>query len=109
MAEECTTPDLVELVRSAYDASNRRDFDAMPHHAETLQRWRANFEAATARLEDLGCDERFRRLWRMYLAYCEAGFAERRIGVMQMTLAKLGGHQYAAPASAYEASRALAS
>jgi cyclopropane fatty-acyl-phospholipid synthase-like methyltransferase len=39
---------------------------------------RANFEAATARLEDLGYDERFRRLWRMYLAYCEAGFARRR-------------------------------
>ena len=45
----------------------------------------------------------------MYLAYCEAGFAERRIGVMQMTLAKPGGHQYAGPPSAYEASRALAS
>jgi cyclopropane-fatty-acyl-phospholipid synthase len=62
--------------------------DLTPHYAETLRRWRANFEAATARLEDLGYDERFRRLWRMYLAYCEAGFAERRIGVIQMTLAK---------------------
>jgi cyclopropane-fatty-acyl-phospholipid synthase len=64
--------------------------DLTPHYAETLRRWRANFEAATARLEDLGYDERFRRLWRMYLAYCEAGFAERRIGVMQMTLTKPG-------------------
>ena len=35
-----------------------------------------------------GYDERFRRLWRLYLAYCEAGFAERRIGVVQMLLAK---------------------
>ena len=61
-----------------------------PHYAETLRRWRANFEAATARLEDLGYDERFRRLWRMYLAYCEAGFAERRIGAVQMLLAKPG-------------------
>ena len=27
-------------------------------------------------------------MWRMYLAYCEAGFAERRIGVVQTVLAK---------------------
>jgi cyclopropane-fatty-acyl-phospholipid synthase len=83
--------------------------DLTPHYAETLRRWRANFEAATARLEDLGYDERFRRLWRMYLAYCEAGFAERRIGVTQMTLAKPGWRQCAVLASAYEAPRALAS
>ena len=62
--------------------------DLTPHYAETLRRWRANFEAATARLEELGYDERFRRLWRMYLAYCEAGFAERRIGSVQMMLGK---------------------
>jgi cyclopropane-fatty-acyl-phospholipid synthase len=62
--------------------------DLTAHYAETLRRWRANFEAATGRLESLGYDERFRRLWRMYLAYCEAGFAERRIGVVQMLLAK---------------------
>ena len=39
-------------------------------------------------LEGLGYDERFRRMWRMYLAYCEGGFAERRIGVVQAVLAK---------------------
>ena len=64
--------------------------DLTPHYAETLRRWHANFEAATARLEDLGYDERFRRLWRMYLAYCEAGFAERRICDIQLVLARLG-------------------
>ncbi|HEY5344357.1 MAG TPA: cyclopropane-fatty-acyl-phospholipid synthase family protein [Solirubrobacteraceae bacterium] len=82
--------------------------DLTPHYAETLRRWRANFEVATSRLEDLGYDERFRRLWRMYLAYCEAGFTERRIGVMQMTLAKPQWRQYAEPVSPYEAPRALA-
>jgi hypothetical protein len=51
----------------------------------------------------------FRRLWRMYLAYFEAGFAERRIGVTQMTLAKPGRRKYAGPTSAYEAPWALAS
>jgi cyclopropane-fatty-acyl-phospholipid synthase len=64
--------------------------DLTPHYAETLRRWRANFEAAGARLVQLGYDQRFRRLWRIYLAWCEAGFAERRIGVVQMHLAKPG-------------------
>jgi cyclopropane-fatty-acyl-phospholipid synthase len=105
-------PSLAVIARCVAQRTDMRAVglkDLTPHYAETLRRWRANFEAATARLEDLGYDERFRRLWRMYLAYCEAGFAERRIGVMQMTLAKPGGHQYAGSASAYEASRVLAS
>ena len=32
-----------------------------------------------ARAAQLGYDERFRRMWDLYLAYCEAGFRERRI------------------------------
>jgi cyclopropane-fatty-acyl-phospholipid synthase len=62
--------------------------DLTPHYAETLRRWRGNFDAAQEQLETLGYDERFRRLWRMYLAYCEAGFAERRISLIQTVLAK---------------------
>ncbi len=57
-------------------------------YAETLRRWRANVARHEDRLGELGYDERFRRLWRMYLCYCEAGFVERRIGVAQMVLAK---------------------
>jgi cyclopropane-fatty-acyl-phospholipid synthase len=62
--------------------------DLTPHYAETLRRWRDNFDASERQLEALGYDERFRRLWRLYLAYCEAGFAERRIGLIQTVLAK---------------------
>ncbi len=62
--------------------------DLTHHYAETLRRWRASFDAAGPQLEELGYDEPFRRLWRMYLAYCEAGFAERRIGLVQMLMAK---------------------
>jgi len=105
-------PSLAVIARCVAQHTDMRTVglkDLTPHYAETLRRWRANVEAATGRLEDLGYDERFRRLWRMYLAYCEAGFAERRIGVMQMTLAKPGGHHYAGPTSAYDAPRALAS
>ncbi|HYF28673.1 MAG TPA: cyclopropane-fatty-acyl-phospholipid synthase family protein [Baekduia sp.] len=67
----------------------------MAHHEDltedyvfTLAHWRANVEAHERRLDQLGYDERFRRLWRMYLCYCEAGFAERRIGVGQTLLVK---------------------
>ncbi|MEA2382201.1 MAG: cyclopropane-fatty-acyl-phospholipid synthase [Solirubrobacteraceae bacterium] len=62
--------------------------DLTPHYAETVRRWRANVDREADALEALGYDERFRRMWRMYLAYCEGGFAERRIGVVQAVLAK---------------------
>lgn len=69
----------------------------MAHHEDltgdyvhTLHHWRKNISASTERLEELGYDERFRRLWTFYLCYCEGGFAERRIGVGQSLLAKPG-------------------
>ena len=64
--------------------------DITPHYAQTLRHWRANVERASAELERHGYDERFRRLWRLYLCYCEAGFAERRIGCVQAVFAKPG-------------------
>jgi hypothetical protein len=62
--------------------------DITPHYAETLRRWRANFESARSRLLELGYDERFQRLWRLYLCFCEAGFTARRISDVQVLLAK---------------------
>ncbi len=64
--------------------------DLTADYAETLRRWRANLEArpeAYASVDDGGA---FERLWAYYLAYCEAGFEERRIGCVQMTLTKRG-------------------
>jgi cyclopropane-fatty-acyl-phospholipid synthase len=57
-------------------------------YVETLRRWRQNFTAQASQLTHLGFDERFRRLWTMYLTYCEAGFAERRILDVQLLLGK---------------------
>ena len=62
--------------------------DITQHYSETLARWRAAFAASADRAENLGYDERFRRMWRLYLAYVEAGFRERRIGDVQMLMAK---------------------
>jgi cyclopropane-fatty-acyl-phospholipid synthase len=62
--------------------------DLTPHYVRTLQRWRERFLAHADELERIGYDERFRRLWTLYLVYCEAGFAERRICNVQMMFAK---------------------
>jgi cyclopropane-fatty-acyl-phospholipid synthase len=43
-------------------------------YARTLAEWRRNFQAAWPSITALGFDERFRRMWDYYLAYCEAGF-----------------------------------
>ena len=105
-------PSLEVIARSVARRTDMRMVgmrDLTPHYAETLRRWRGNFESASTRLADLGYDERFRRLWRMYLAYCEAGFDERRIDVVQMHLAKPQWREYAGLAKAGEAPLALAS
>ena len=59
-----------------------------PHYAETLRLWAERFEASWAQVAPLGFDERFRKLWRFYLSYCEAGFRTGRTNVVQLTLAK---------------------
>jgi cyclopropane-fatty-acyl-phospholipid synthase len=66
--------------------------DITAHYVPTLRRWRDNFLAHAIELAPFGYDERFRRLWMLYLAYCEAGFAERRICDVQLLLAKPKWH-----------------
>jgi cyclopropane-fatty-acyl-phospholipid synthase len=64
--------------------------DITAHYATTLERWRERFDEAGGRLNELGYDERFRRMWNLYLGYCEGGFRERRIQDIQLLLAKPG-------------------
>jgi cyclopropane-fatty-acyl-phospholipid synthase len=61
------------------------------HYARTLRLWRERFEDAWPSLRGQrgqGYDERFRRMWRFYLASSEGGFRERRIRDLQLALAK---------------------
>ncbi|MBW0146304.1 SAM-dependent methyltransferase [Marinobacter arenosus] len=60
------------------------------HYARTLHDWCERFMANPGKLEALGYDRAFRRLWEFYFAYCEAGFSERAIGVSQIVMAKPG-------------------
>lgn len=55
-------------------------------YARTLDEWRDRFEAAWPQIADLGFDERFRRKWLYYLAYCKAGFED---GVIDVGLYRL--------------------
>ena len=55
-------------------------------YAKTIAEWRTRFRKAWPRLEQLGFDERFRRMWEYYLAYCEVSF-ER--GASDVTLFQL--------------------
>lgn len=58
-------------------------------YAETLKIWRASFDTAVkAGALPQGFDERFIRLWRFYLEYCEGGFRCGSIDVHQVTLKK---------------------
>jgi cyclopropane-fatty-acyl-phospholipid synthase len=50
-------------------------------YALTLAHWRERFLSAWPRIEALGFDERFRRMWLYYLVYCEVGFRRGRIDV----------------------------
>jgi len=56
-------------------------------YARTLAQWSANFEQQWPAIAAQGFDERFRRLWRFYLAYCQAGFNSGATDVMQFELA----------------------
>ncbi|MHA7900995.1 MAG: class I SAM-dependent methyltransferase [Henriciella sp.] len=57
-------------------------------YAKTLRLWAKAFEEKWGQIAPLGFDERFRRMWRFYLSYCEAGFDNGRINVGHFTLAK---------------------
>lgn len=60
-------------------------------YAQTLKTWRESFDRAEAQGRlPTGFDERFCRLWRFYLQYCEGGFRGGSITVSQVTLVKGG-------------------
>jgi len=53
-------------------------------YARTLKEWRATFMEKWDTIAPMGFDERFQRLWRYYMHYCEAGFKAGNIDVRQV-------------------------
>ena len=84
-------PSIAAMSRSIARASDLKLVhleDITPHYAITLRTWRERFFANIDKVRDLGLPETFIRMWDYYLSYCEAGFAERYLGDVQMLLTK---------------------
>ncbi len=77
-----------QAVRHATDLKPVHAEDLTAHYERTIRDWHTRFVNASERIRALGFDEEFLRCWRFYFAYCEGGFAERRIGVQQMMFSK---------------------
>ncbi len=76
---------LAEARELVWDAPQHFGID----YAETLKLWRERFDdAVEAGKLPNGFDERFIKLWRYYLMYCEGGFRGGGIDVAQVTLIK---------------------
>jgi len=50
-------------------------------YAATLREWRDRFLKSWPGIQKLGFDDRFRRMWEYYLAYCEIGFRNAAVDV----------------------------
>ena len=55
-------------------------------YARTLHGWHRAFDRQREAISALGFDDRFRRMWKYYLSYCEAGFLLGRINLAQLSL-----------------------
>jgi cyclopropane-fatty-acyl-phospholipid synthase len=86
---------LLASIQGIADALKRRTtlrIDSMtdigPDYARTLRMWRERFLGRVEEVRRLGFDDRFIRMWEFYLATCEASFAARYIGNVQMILTR---------------------
>lgn len=64
---------------------------AMPFgldYARTLLTWHERFLEAWEEIKPLGFDQRFKKTWQFYLAYCEAGFRAATTDVYQICAVK---------------------
>jgi cyclopropane-fatty-acyl-phospholipid synthase len=64
--------------------------DITRDYADTLSEWHEVFLDKLDTVREMGFDDRFIRMWRYYLSYCEGGFRERIIGTYQITMTKPG-------------------
>ncbi len=86
-------PSRAVLVAAAERAgfTTETEVDLTASYGETLRRWRANLHANRARIQALGFDDAFIRLWDFYFCYSEAGFEERHTRDLQIRFRKKGG------------------
>ena len=55
-------------------------------YANTLAIWRKRFNQAWPEISKLGFDQKFKRMWNLYLCYCEGGFRAGSIDVNHLKI-----------------------
>ncbi len=57
-------------------------------YAKTLSLWNKQFQSSWNELVKLGFNDRFKRMWEFYLAYCETGFISQSTDVSHFLITK---------------------
>ncbi len=73
-----------EIRRAGLDLA--QTFEFAESYSLTLRRWHKAFNARWAEISALGFDDRFRRMWNMYLTSCASAFQARNCDVTQITV-----------------------
>ncbi|HDM8042140.1 TPA: class I SAM-dependent methyltransferase [Vibrio campbellii] len=76
---------LTQAMTKYSDLVTRDLFDIGLDYAKTLNEWHHRFNQAESEVRSFGYDDRFVRMWRYYLSYCEGGFLARTISAVHMT------------------------
>lgn len=82
------TPKTFEDYGAKTELRTAKPFEFGISYAETLLEWRRNFEKVEQKVLAMGFDEKFVRLWKLYLSYCEGAFRAERINVGHYQLGK---------------------
>ncbi len=80
------TDKILETKANAYKMKLTDNFHFGLDYAKTLNIWRQNFIKELSKVREQGFDEKFIRMWGLYLSYCEGAFRAERINVSQFLL-----------------------
>ena len=75
-----------EIARAGLDLNNMIDFRRS--YSTTLRRWFDAFNEKWDEVSPMGFDDRFRRMWNLYLTGCASGFEYDTTGLIQITMRK---------------------
>ena len=75
-----------EIKRVGLEYSNSIEFGKS--YSETLRQWFDCFNAKWEDISEMGFDNRFRRMWNIYLTSCASAFEFDRTGLIQITMNK---------------------
>ncbi|MEM9343941.1 MAG: cyclopropane-fatty-acyl-phospholipid synthase family protein [Pseudomonadota bacterium] len=63
-----------------------RSLEFAESYSQTLRRWHENFNTRWEEIQALGFDDRFRRMWNLYLTSCASEFLRGNCDVTQITV-----------------------